>query len=103
MNTPQKGTVRCIVFKDQDAWYGVGLEFNIVETADDPDVAMLNLQEAIRGYVESYKMIKGTHGFQPLNQKAEKEYEDLWQNLTTSQPIPSPYEVHYYGVTNVHA
>jgi predicted RNase H-like HicB family nuclease len=100
MNTPQKGSVRSIVFKDGDTWYGVALEFNIVESGDDFDVVMFNLHEAIRGYVESQRKIKGGRYF-PLNQKADHEYEEIWTNLHRSKPIPSPYDIKYYGVTKI--
>lgn len=101
MNTPQKGSVRCIIFRDGDTWYGVALEFNIVESADDPVIAMVNLQEAIQGYVESLKKVKGLHDCSSLNQKSDEEYEALWQGLTADKPIPSPYEVYHYGVTTI--
>ncbi len=100
MNTLQKGTVRTIIFKEADTWYGVALEFNIVESGDDFDVVMFNLHEAICGYVESQRKIKGARYF-PLNQKPAKEYEELWNNLQNKKPIPSPYQVKYYGVTRI--
>lgn len=100
MNTAQKGRVRCIIFKDGDSWYGVALEFNIVESADDADVVMFNLQNAIRGYVESEQKIKGLRA-SSLNQKPDVEYEKMWKNLHSQKSIPSPYEVRYYGVTTI--
>lgn len=100
MNTPQKGMVRCIVFKDGNAWYGVALEFNIVESADDPDVVMFNLHNAIRGYVESQRKVKGSR-FYPLNQIPDTEYEKMWKGLHSSKPMPSPYNVKYYGVAKI--
>ena len=100
MNTTQKGKVRCIVFKDGDTWYGVALEFNIVVEGDDFDVVQFNLQEAIRGYVNSQKKIKGSR-VSPLNQKPQEEYEKLWGNVVSNKPIPSPLKVKYYGVTSV--
>lgn len=100
MNTTQKGAVRCIVFRDGDTWYGVALEFNIVESADDADVVRFNLDEAIQGYVESQKKLKGTR-VSPLNQKPIPEYVDLWKNLVTGKPIPSPYKVKSFGFTRV--
>lgn len=103
MNTTRKGQVRCIIFKDGDLWYGVALEFNIVESADDADVAMVNLNEAIQGYVESQKKIGGIHDFSVLNQKPDQEYEKMWSNLNSEQPIPTPYEVRYFGITRVNA
>ena len=99
MNTIQKGAVRCIVFRDGDSWYGVALEFNIVESGDDADIVRFNLDEAIVGYVESQKKIKGNR-VSPLNQKADKEYEDMWKNITSPKPLKSPYQIKYYGVTN---
>ena len=100
MNTTQKGAVRCIVFKDGDTWYGVALELNIVESADDADVVRYNLDEAIQGHVESQKKLKGTR-VSPLNQKPEKEYTDLWKKLVAGKPIPSPYKVKSFGFTKV--
>lgn len=100
MNTVNKGKVRSIVFKDGDTWYGVALEFNIVESGDDAEVVYFNLQEAIRGYVESQRKIKGSR-VSPLNQKSDAEYENLWKNLHSSKPVPSPLKVKYYGFTKV--
>ncbi len=102
MNTYQKGSVRTIIFKDKDVWVGVGLEFNIVETGDDPREVFLMLDEAIRGYVISAKKSK----IRPyiLNQVSDIEYENLWEKLTTSltpqnkyKPIKSPYQIYSFG------
>lgn len=101
MNTPREGSVRCIVFKEGDTWYGVALEFNIVESADDYDVAMNNLQEAIQGYVESQRKIGVSYRLSPLNQKPGEEYEKMWKDLNAGRPVPSPIDVRYYGVTRV--
>ncbi len=100
INTVKKGRIRCIVFKDGDSWYGVGLEFNIVESGDDPDVVRFNLDEAVRGYIESQKKIKGNR-VAPLNQKTLAEYEEMWKNVTSPKPIPSPYEISYHGELHV--
>ncbi len=78
-NTLQKGSVRYIVFKDDGVWYAVALEFNIVEAGDDPREALNLLFEAIQGYVRSARKIKARP--QILNQRADSEYEDLWQSL----------------------
>lgn len=99
MNSVQKGSVRYIVFKEHDIWYAVALEFNIVEEADNPQAALFYLQEAIRGYAESAGKIKGrVNHF--LNQKADKEYEDLWAKLNScgKNPVRSPYQIYSYGV-----
>lgn len=100
MNSAKKGKVRCIVFKEVDTWYGVALEFNLVEEGDDAEVVNFNLQEAIRGYVNSQKKIGGSR-VAPLNQKGDLEYEKLWSDLSSDKPVPAPLEVKYYGFTNV--
>jgi hypothetical protein len=38
-NTLKKGFVRNIVFKEDDTWYAVGLELNLVIEADTPEIA----------------------------------------------------------------
>jgi len=82
-NTLQKGSVRYIIFREENNWYGVGLEFNIVESGSTPQEAMLLLFEAIRGYVESAKKIKARPYI--LNQKSDSEYEQMWKQLSTSR------------------
>lgn len=100
MNTPQKGNVRYIVFKDGTTWYAVGLEFNIVESGDDPRIALINLFDAMQGYVESCRKIKGAR-MSPLNQKSASEYEKLWTLLNTKKKIKSPFQINTYGVATV--
>ncbi len=100
MNTPLKGTFRHIVFKDGDAWYAVALEFNIVESSDNPKLAFMSLLQAVSGYVDSAKKLKGAR-YAPLNQKTDPEYEELWKNLTSPKPVKSPFVVDMYGVSRV--
>ena len=100
MNTPKKGSIRCIIFKEGNTWYGVALEFNIVITSDDANIVAFNLDEAIRGYVESIRKLKGTR-VSPLNQKPMKEYSDLWEKLVNEKPIPSTFKVRSFGFTRV--
>jgi len=77
-NTLQKGKVRYIVFKENDIWYAVGLEFNIVESGDTAQEANMLLFEALSGYVEAARKIKARPII--LNQKPGSEYEEMWQN-----------------------
>jgi len=100
MNTPEKGSFRHIVFRDGDTWYAVALEFNIVESSDDPKLAFLNLLQAVEGYVISCNKIKGAR-VSPLNQKTDPEYETLWKSLNSEEPIKSPYEISMFGVSKV--
>ena len=96
-NTPQKGLVRYIVFKEGKTWFGVALEFNIIETGNDPQEVVFLLFEAIQGYIESIRKVKGLRDFSALNQKPDKEYENLWSLIKTNKPIPSPFVIYTCG------
>jgi hypothetical protein len=101
MNTPKQGFVRCITFKDGDTWYSVALEFNIVESSDSSEISRINLQEAMKGYVETQHKIRGSR-MAPLNQKTDKEYENLWKMLMSKkQPKAIPFQVSEYGFVTV--
>ncbi|MEK7567911.1 MAG: hypothetical protein AAB513_03265 [Patescibacteria group bacterium] len=102
MNTVKSGQYRWLVFKEDDSWIGVVLEFNIVITGEDPKLVQFELHEAALGYIESTaKMTKGFRQEQVnnlLNQKTEKEYEIRWTTAMqrrsikkTADKIPSPF------------
>lgn len=95
----QKGAIRNIIFKEDDTWYGVGLEFNIVVEADTPELAMISLREAVIGYLESLKQstIGGLRTESILNQTPDPDYEQLWQSLEHNKPVPSPYQIYSFG------
>ena len=57
-NTIKRGSVRYIIFKEDDTWYGAALEFNIVEEGKSPREVMDSLFEAIQGYVETAQKLK---------------------------------------------
>ncbi len=98
-NTIKRGSIRNIIFKEEDTWYGVALEFNIVVEADAPEVAQFNLHEAVLGYLESLKNSKvgGLRMESILNQTPDPEYSTLWKKLEENKPISSPYQIHSYG------
>jgi hypothetical protein len=54
---------RYIVFRDRGTWYAVALEFNIIESSDNPKLAFFSLLQAVEGYIKSVKKIKEP-GFQ---------------------------------------
>ncbi len=83
LNTHRSGSVRSIIFREKDTWFGVALEFNIVETGDSPEEAMMLLDEAIKGYVESAQ--KAKLSVRVLNQKTDPEYEKLWESQSKPQ------------------
>ena len=78
-NTLNKGSVRYIIFREGNTWYGVALEFNIVEEGDNPLEVMASLFQAIQGYIETARKIKMRP--MPLNQELDKEYQELWNKL----------------------
>ena len=92
MNTTQKGSIRCIIFREGDTWYGVALEFNIVESGNDPREVMLLLDEAMRGYIKGVSKAKLSYSV--LNQKTDPEYEQLWSRIESKKPIRSPLKVY---------
>ena len=97
-NTLQKGNVRFIIFREKGAWYGVCLEFNIVETGDNPREAMLLLFEAVEGYLESARKIKARPHI--LNQKPDREYEEMWDDLEEHKKIRAK-EIFTFGNLNL--
>lgn len=76
-NTLQKGSVRYLVFRDGDSFFGVALEFNIVVEGTYPMEALLLLHEAAAGYLESARKVKMRPHI--LNQEPDPEYEKMWQ------------------------
>lgn len=103
-NTPAKGQFRHIVFKDKGVWYAVALEFNIVESSEDPRLAYFNLLQAVDGYIAAMKKIKGVRNFSALNQVPDTEYQKLWDVLTSEKPVKSPYQINSFGISStVHA
>lgn len=96
-NTLKKGSVRYIIFKEEDTWYGVALEFNIVEEGDNPVEVMASLFGAIQGYVETARKLKMRP--MPLNQKADEEYENLWDKLEEGKALKvgRPEGVYTFG------
>ena len=94
-NSLQKGKVRFIVFKEENTWYGAGLEFNIVVEGESREEVINSLFGAITGYINSARKIKSRPHI--LNQTTDSEYEDLWFKLNNNKPIPSPYQEVSFG------
>jgi len=97
---------RWMIYREGDTWIGVALEFNTVVTGSDPKVVEIELQEAVLGYLESARKVKGFRTQQVesvLNQEADEEYENRWTNATQTQNVPSPFseEIYKAGVANL--
>ncbi len=106
MNTVKEGTYRWMIFKEGDSWIGVALEFNIVVTGEDPRIVEIELDEAVTGYIESAKKLKGFRDAQVnplLNQMTDQEYENRWSAATGPQEaVPSPFsDIYKLGISNL--
>ena len=102
-NTINRGSVRYIIFKEEDTWYGVALEFNIVEEGNDPQKVNDSLFEAIQGYVETAKKLKIRP--MPLNQKPDEEYQKLWEKVEKEREERDllPENIYNFGYTSPYA
>jgi predicted RNase H-like HicB family nuclease len=96
-NTPHRGSVRILVFREADTWYAAALELNIVEAGDTPREAMVLLFEAVQGYLESANKIKARPHI--LNQSADREYETRWRAALEAKRQPK--SVFFAGRMNV--
>ena len=54
-NTYDQTTVRFIIFREEDTFYGVALEFNIVKEGVDALKVMRDLEEATVAYFNTAK------------------------------------------------
>ena len=68
-----KSKFRYIIFKEDNIWYSVALDFSIVESGKNVNLAFLNLRRAVDGYVKSSKKIKDSN-YQFLNQKPDLSF-----------------------------
>jgi len=91
-NTYNSGQIRNIIFKEGDTWYGVALEFNIVESGNDPREVILLLDEAMRGYIKGASKAKLSYSV--LNQNSDPEYEKLWSQIESKKIVKSPFKVY---------
>lgn len=99
-NTLKSGKVRYIIFKEDDIWYGVALEFNIIEEGDNPQQVMASLFDAIQGYVETAQKLKMR--LMPLNQKPDEEYQKLWDKLEKDkEKSVMPENIYNFGYNSI--
>ncbi len=100
-----------MIFKDNDTWFGVALEFNLVVEGEDPHLVELELQDAVIGYLESVKKLE--HGFHAqhtegiLNQEPDPDYEAMWRkgyqgHADLTQSVRSPLsDIYKIGIANL--
>ena len=97
-----------MIFKEGKSWVGAALEFDGVVTGDDPRVVEAELNEAVLGYLESAKKLKGIRTQKInaiLNQEPAEEYEKRWsavrKSLQTSVSPPLSVDMYKFGIANL--
>ena len=88
-NTLKKGSVRFLIFRDGQSYFGVALEFNVIVEASSPEEAYIFLNEATNGYLEAARKIKIRPSV--LNQKTDPEYEKMWDEYQ-NRKLKEKYE-----------
>ena len=97
MKTANPATIRYIVFREKDTWYGVALELNIVVDGDTADQVVASLFDAITGYhdVQDAPQFEGKTFHDPA---VDPQYETLWkQAQQAKKPTKSPYQIYTSG------
>ncbi len=98
MNTFNQGQVRILIYRDKadGVWYGTALEFNLTIDGDDKNTVILELDRAIKEYLQSAKEL---HAVELLNQEPDPELVQLWQAHISniSDNLESPYQPHLAG------
>jgi predicted RNase H-like HicB family nuclease len=71
--------IRILVFKEDGLFYASALELNITESGDDKFIAMYNLEEAIKGYLEFAEKEGILENV--FNQEKDDELEYKWNQV----------------------
>lgn len=71
-NTKERGTIECLVYKENNTFVGVCLTFDIVEEGDNPTELMKNVREAAELHLET--VIRNNLTDELLNRYAPEEY-----------------------------
>lgn len=98
MNTFEHGQVRVLIYRDEaeGIWYGSALEFNLTVDGDDKNSVFLELDRAIKEYVQSAQEIGSV---QLLNQEPDPELNALWKSRieNRTEKLESPYIPYFAG------
>ena len=93
MNTKAGGEVNFIIYKDSKAneYTAVCLDFDIIETGDDPDELRLSIEEAARMHITT--IIEQGLSDKLLNRPAPVKYWNIakkWQSITRRHLSANP-------------
>ena len=84
-NTLDTGVVRCLIYysPEEKIYYGTALELNITVSYDNEEEAWLELKEEVQDYIKEARELNAP---KLLNQKVDKELEEMWQSLSNNAP-----------------
>ncbi len=88
MNTFENGQVKILVYRDnvEGIWYGSILEFNLTIDGDDKNTVMLELDRAMKEYIQSAWEIGSVD---PLNQLPDPELPWVrWRAIKQKRQAP---------------
>lgn len=98
MNTFERGQVRILIYRDEveGIWYGTALEFNLTIDGDDKGTVTLELDRAIKEYLQSAREIGSV---ELLNQEPDPELLALWHDRIENkeQTTESLYTTYFAG------
>ena len=90
MNTKDSGKIRVLTYKEGSLYYSCALELNITSSGEDKYLAMYNLDEAIRGYIDFTK--SESINEKVLNQKTDPDLEFMWKSFQNNSIVKSPID-----------
>ncbi len=91
MNTKDDGKIRILTYKEGNLYYSSALELNITSSGEDKYLAMYNLDEAIKGYIDFAKIENMDN--QVLNQNTSPDLEKMWADFQNNIKIKSPINI----------
>lgn len=100
-NTFDQGKIRVLVYRERDAdvWYASALEFNLTIDGNDKTAVFIELNQAIRDYLQSAREIGDVS---LLNQEPDPELLAMWhaniQNSIKEEKTSSPYVTAFAGL-----
>lgn len=91
MNTKNHGKIRIIIYREDSLYYASALELNITSSGEDKNLAMYNLDEAIKGYIDFAKL--ENMDYEVLNQSTDPDLEKMWTAFQNNSIVKSPIHV----------
>ena len=96
MNTKDDGKIRILTYKEGNLYYSSAFELNITSSGEDKYLAMYNLDEAIKGYIDFAKIENMNN--EVLNQNTDPDLEKMWADFQNNSIVKSPIHVVSTGI-----